>query len=62
MKGIAFILAVVLCLIIFGLPILVCFMELLCIGLGVGVGVALPVAMVMSVVFVVVNVARGLKD
>jgi hypothetical protein len=62
MKGIAFILAMVVCLIVFGVPILACFMSILAIGLGIGVDAALTVGMVLTVVFVVVNVARGLKD
>jgi len=40
MKGIAFVVAVVVCLIIFGVPILGCIMGLLCIILGIGVDAA----------------------
>ena len=62
MKGISFILAVVLGLAIFGLFILGCFMGLLVVFVGVSVEAALPVGMILTVVFVVVSVLRGLKD
>lgn len=53
MKGIGFILAVVLGLLIFGVPILACFMGLVVIILGVGVEAAMTVAMVLTVVMIV---------
>ena len=62
MKGIVFVIAVVVSLIVFGVPILACFMGLLAIGLGIGVEAALPVAMVMAVIFVVVSVLNGMKN
>ena len=62
MKGIAFILAVALSLIIFGLPILGCFLCILGVVLGISVEVVVPLAMVLTVVFVIVNVARGVKN
>ena len=62
MKGIAFFVAVVLCLIIFGLPILGCFLCILGVVLGISVEVVVPLAMVLTVVFVIVNVARGVKN
>ena len=62
MKGVAFILAVVLGLIFVGIPILGCFLGILGVVLGISVEVAVPLAMVLTVAFVVVNVARGMKD
>jgi hypothetical protein len=53
MKGIVFIVGLVVCLAIFGLPILGCFMGLLVIFVGVGVDAALPVGMVLTVVMIV---------
>ena len=53
MKGIGFILAVVLGLLIFGVPILGCFMGLLVIILGVGVDVAMTLGMILTVVMFV---------
>ena len=53
MKGIGFILAVVLGIAIFGVPILGCFLGLLAIVLGVAVDVAMPLAMVLTVVMIV---------
>ncbi len=53
MKGIVFILAVVLSLIVFGVPILGCIMGLLCIILGVGVDAALILGMILTVALVV---------
>jgi hypothetical protein len=62
MKGIAFVLALVVCLIIFGVPILGCIMGLLCIILGIGVDAALAVGMFLTVVFVAVAVLSGMKN
>ena len=52
MKGIFFILAVVFCLIVFGVPILECFMTLLVVFLGVGVDAALTLGMFLTVAMV----------
>ena len=53
MRGIVFVVAVVLGLIIFGLPILANFMALLVIFLGVGVEAALSVGIVLTVGMVI---------
>ena len=53
MKGVVFIVAVVLSLVIFGLPVLACFMGLLAIGLGIGVDAALTLGMILTVALVV---------
>jgi hypothetical protein len=52
MKGIVFVIGLVVCLIVFGVPLLGCFMGLLVIGLGVGVEVALTLGMFLTVALV----------
>ena len=52
MKGIVFIIAVVIILASFGLPVLGCFMGILVVGLGVGVEAAMPLAMILTVALV----------
>ena len=49
MKGIVFIIALLIILAIFGLPVLCCFMGILVVGLGVGVEAAMPLAMILTV-------------
>ena len=53
MKGIGFILGLVLMLAIFGLPIMGCIAMLLAIGLGVAAEVAVPLAMFSAVAMIV---------
>ena len=53
MKGIAFILAMVVCFAIFGLPILGCFLGILGVVLGISVEVVVPLAMVLTVAMIV---------
>ena len=52
MKGIVFIIALVVVLAIFGVPVLCCFMGILVVGLGVGVEAAMPLAMILTVAMV----------
>jgi hypothetical protein len=52
MKGIVFIIGLVIIVAIFGLPLLGCFIGLLVIGLGVAVEAALPLAMILTVALV----------
>ena len=52
MKGIVFIIGLVVSLAIFGFPILVCIACLLAIGLGVVADVAVPLAMFLTVALV----------
>jgi len=53
MKGIAFILAMVVCFAVFGLPILGCFLGILGVVLGISVEVTVPLAMFLTVAMVV---------
>jgi hypothetical protein len=53
MKGVLFIIGVVICLAIFGLPILGCFLLLLGVVLDVAVEVAFPLAIVLTVALIV---------
>ena len=53
MKGILFILATVVCLAVFGLPILGCFLGILGVVLGISVEVTVPLAMFLTVAMVV---------
>lgn len=53
MKGCGFILAVVIVLLIFGLPLLGCFMGLLVIGFGMAADASLPCGMFLTVALVV---------
>jgi hypothetical protein len=53
MKGIGFVVAVIVVLAVFGLPITGCIAGLLAIGLGVVADVAVPLAMFLAVVLVV---------
>jgi hypothetical protein len=53
MKGIVFILGVVVGLVVFGVPLLECFLGILCITLGVAFEIALPLAMFFTVAMVV---------
>jgi hypothetical protein len=62
MKGIVFIVAVVLSLLFFGVPVLACFMGILAIGLGIGVDAALILGMILTVALVVVSVLNGMKN
>ena len=52
MKGLVFIVGLIIILAIFGLPLLGCFMGLLVIGLGVAVEAAMPLAMILTVALV----------
>ena len=52
MKGVVFIIALIVILAIFGVPVLGCFMGILVIGLGVGVEAAMPLAMILTVAMV----------
>ena len=62
MKGIVFIVAVVLSLLLFGVPVLACFMGILAIGLGIGVDAALILGIILTVALVVVSVLNGMKN
>jgi len=53
MKGVIFVIAVLVSLAVFGLPVLGCIIGLLVIGLGVGVEVALTLGMFLTVAMVV---------
>jgi hypothetical protein len=53
MKGLGFFLAVLICLGVFGLPILGCFLLLLAVGLGVAVEAAFPLAAGLTVALIV---------
>ena len=52
MKGIVFIVGLIITLAIFGLPLLGCFMALLVVFLGVTCEVALPLGMFLAVVMI----------
>jgi hypothetical protein len=54
MKGLGFVIGVVICLLFFGPPILGCFLLLLAVGLGVAVETAFPVAVFLTVAMIVV--------
>jgi hypothetical protein len=53
MKGVLFIIGVVLCLLIFGPPIFGCFLLLLAVGLDVAVETAFPCAAFLTVAWIV---------
>jgi hypothetical protein len=53
MRGVGFILAMVVCLAIFGLPIFGCFLGILGLVLGISVEVVVPMAMILTVAMVV---------
>ena len=52
MKGIFFIIGLVICLVVFGLPILWCLMCILCVTLGVAVDAALTLGIFLTVALV----------
>ena len=52
MKSVVFIVAFLIILAIFGVPVLCCFMGILVVGLGVGVEAAMPLAMILTVAMV----------
>jgi len=59
MKGILFILATVVCLAVFGLPILGCFLGILGVVLGISVEVTVPLAMFLTVAMVVGSASKS---
>ena len=52
MKGIVFVIGLIIIVAIFGLPLMACFMALLVIFVGVAVEAALPLAMILTVALV----------